>query len=128
MTSTDKAAVRQRVAEALRDHWFNEVRIRTGWQPSTDDPSSELNETDAWWGYADTALAAINPSADEAAIRADERKRCAKVANVFADEKDVMAMESYDESSFGSYREGEQTAKQIAAAILALGPATEDRT
>ena len=49
-------------------------------------------------------------------IIAEERRRAMGIADVVADEQDVLAI-SADESNFASYRQGERVAKQIAGLI-----------
>ncbi|RYY67734.1 MAG: hypothetical protein EOO12_00310 [Chitinophagaceae bacterium] len=56
-------------------------------------------------------------------IVSEERRRAIGIADVVADEQDVLAM-SADESNFAGYRQGERVAKQIADLIGA--PSTPD--
>lgn len=79
----------------------------------------------------DTSFAAVKPSADfttrgrakslpnESAIRADERERCAEIADCMADEYDATSFASTNADQVAAIRSKEQAAHEIAAAIRA---------
>jgi hypothetical protein len=71
-----------------------------------------LTPRPAHYGPIQAALLSERIAATEA-----ERERCAEIADVVSDEKDVMALESNGNTNIAAYREGERTATRIAAAI-----------
>ncbi len=58
---------------------------------------------------------------DEVAIRADERERCAEIADCMADEYDATSFTSTNADQVAALRSKEQAAHEIAAAIRSGG-------
>lgn len=70
-------------------------------------------EPDGW--------APLLPFKSEAAIRADERERCAEIADCMADEYDATSFTSTNADQVAALRSKEQAAHEIAAAIRSGG-------
>lgn len=70
---------------------------------------------------------AASPQPEAYGVRAGIVEAAAEVADVAADEQDVLAMEA-DESNFAAYRQGERIAKEIADAIRALSRTEQGET
>ncbi len=68
-----------------------------------------------------------SPQPEAYGVRAGIVEAAAEVADVAADEQDVLAMEA-DESNFAAYRQGERIAKEIADAIRALSHTEQGET
>ena len=93
---------------------------------SFDWPIASKDERERWieenWQrhipLADAILASgLVPN--DAAIRADERERCAKIADCMADEYDATSFTSTNADQVAALRSKEQAAHEIAAAIRA---------
>lgn len=67
------------------------------------------------------AILATGLAPDEAAIRADERERCAEIADCMADEYDATSFTSTNADQVAALRSKEQAAHEIAAAIRSGG-------
>lgn len=65
------------------------------------------------------AILATGLASDEAATRADERERCAQIADCMADEFDATSFTSTNADQVAALRSKEQAAHEIAAAIRA---------